>query len=151
QELAGVEFGGPEAILAVDLAAPRTGHGRRRLVLGVFDRLRIEDADLAFLPDIKMSPAPGIGVGVVDSPVLRDLENGPLQLFAVQVDLHQIAVALEVPEIAVGIQTKHGAARRPAHEPARLRIVFDGAVIHADNDIAVAIELQLVCAAAGSA
>ncbi len=82
QELASVEFGGPEAVLAVDLAAARTGHGGRRLVLGIFDRPWIEEADLAFLPDVKMGPALGVGVGVVDAPVLGDLEDRPLQLFA---------------------------------------------------------------------
>src|SRR5262249_34983590 len=92
-----------------------------------------------------------VGVGIVDSHVLRDLEDRPLQLFAAGVDLYEIAIPLQMPDIAVRIQTEHGAPRRPAYEPACLRIVFDGAVIHADDDIAMLIELQLVRAATGSA
>src|SRR5258705_517154 len=76
---------------------------------------------------------------------------GPHDL-VLAVDAHDLAVvALEEPDIVVRVEAEHGPAHRPARELARLGIVFHGPVVHADDDVALGIELQLMRAAAGIA
>src|SRR5262249_59716830 len=93
----------------------------------------------------------GIGVGVVGAAVLRNEEGRRLRRLVGGVELDQLAVPLQRPEIAVGIEAEHGPPGRPGRELTGRRIIFDGAIVHADDDVALVVQLQLVRAAAGIA
>src|SRR5262249_42212585 len=58
-------------------------------------------------------------------------------------------VPRKIPNVVFRIQTEHGAAGGPAGELAGLGIVLDRSAVHANDDIALAVELQLVGATAG--
>ena len=152
QHLAGIEFGGPKAILAVDLPAPRARHRRRRLVFGIFDVCWDRRCRSCFAPDIEIGAALGIGIGVVDSLILRNLTKIVASTLRCWYRSWSARHSFCMNQsVAVRIQAEHVLAGRPGRELAGLRIVFDGSFTHADDDIALVIELHLVRAAAGIA